>query len=308
MKKYIHVSVGNINIDIALYLKTYPLVGENVFASDIDIRPGGAASNYAIAVAQYGHQSYLIASASTHPFVEVFLQALRSRGVYVDRVKVVDSPPGIVVILIGPNGERTMINYPGANVELTPDDIPSDITNNAHVLHMASISADRTLEISRRFRSRGLLITYDPGPQINSLQENLRVLEFIDALFVNRKEFERIREIVSLEEMFKHGLHQLIVKKGAEGAILLLPSGTCYSGRAEPIKKPIDTTGAGDAFDAFFNAKYIESKDPAIALRYALAAGALKVGYKGSGLILDHKLLSLQLDKTIVMRSASCEP
>lgn len=307
MKNYVHVSVGNLNIDIALFLKAYPLIGENVFASDIDIRPGGAASNYAVAVAQYGHQSYLIASASSNPLVEVILQALRSKGVHVERIKIVDSLPGIVTILIDPSGERTMITYLGANLELTPSDIPSDIISSAHVLHMASISADLALEISRRSRSMGLLITYDPGPRTESLKENLKVLEYVDILFINRKELERLKEKVNIEELFKRGLHLLIVKKGADGAMALLPSGICYSGKAEPIKKPIDTTGAGDAFDAFFNAKYIESKDLAIALKYAIAAGALKVGYKGSALTLDHKLLAIQLDKTLVLKSSSCD-
>ncbi|MEM1772269.1 MAG: PfkB family carbohydrate kinase [Desulfurococcaceae archaeon] len=302
--KYTHISIGNINIDIAVYIENFPSPGEGVLATDLDIRPGGAASNYAVAVAQYGHRVYLIASASSNEFAKIAISELRNKGVLVNRVKIVDSPPGIVVILIQRGGERTMVKYPGANVELNANDVPLELIRESHIVHMASINPKLVFEISKKVKGSGALVTYDPGSYINLVDAEL--IENIDILFLNEKEFQELKKMMKADALFKRGLSILVVKRGEKGAVAILPNKTCIHGKTQPIKKPVDATGAGDAFDAFFNAKFVESKDPSLALKYGVAAGALKVGYKGSFLPFDARLFSLQLEKVLVEKGGEC--
>lgn len=304
---YTHVSIGNINVDITVYVEKFPTPGESLIATDLDIRPGGAASNYAVAVAQYGHRVYLIASASNHDFAKVAINALKNKGVIVDKVKIVDSPPGVVLVIVQWNGERTMIKYPGANEELSVEDVPVDVVEKAHIIHMASINASLAMEVSSKLRSSSTMITYDPGVYVDNIHKYIKLLENIDILFLNEKELARLGKIIKMDTLFKHGLSMLVVKRGEKGAVAILPGGSCIQGKTQPIKKPVDATGAGDAFDAFFNVKYLESKDPSIALKYGVAAGALKVGYKGSFLPFDTKLFNLQLEKVLVERVRECE-
>jgi len=305
--KYIHVAIGNLNIDIAVYLERLPTAGEALEASHIDVRPGGAATNYAVAVAQYGHVAYLLASVSNNRYIKAILEDLAKLGVNVSRVKVVDEPPGVVVVLVQPGGERSMVKYPGANRELTPSDVPRELLLDAHVVHIASITPKFVCEIAKMCARENIFTTYDPGLYVAALAEDLAsVVGNLDVLFVNEREFKLLSKKASASALFKYGLSMLVVKMGQRGAIALLPSGVCYYGSAQPIKKPVDTTGAGDSFNAFFNAKYVESKDPALALTYGIAAGALKAGSRGSFLRLDHKLFDAQLKKVVVEKAIEC--
>ncbi|MEM1816715.1 MAG: PfkB family carbohydrate kinase, partial [Desulfurococcaceae archaeon] len=118
-KNYTHVAVGNLNVDIAIYVDRVPAPGEVLTALGVDMRPGGAATNYAVAVAQYGHKVYLVASTSNSEYVKTTLTTLKELGVNIDKIKLVDEFPGLVVIIVQAGGERTMIKYPGANRELS---------------------------------------------------------------------------------------------------------------------------------------------------------------------------------------------
>lgn len=300
-KNYTHIAVGNFNVDIAVYVDRVPAPGEVLTALYADVRPGGAATNYAATVAQYGHKVHLIASTSSSEYVKTMLATLRELGVDVDKVKVVEEPPGLVVVVVQTGGERTMIKYPGANRELSADDVPRDLLENAHLVHMASISPEIVIDVSKKCAREGVLITYDPGVYTETLKNVVTTLvENIDVLFLNENELAYLTKHIKVNTLFKYGLSTLVVKMGQRGAMVLLPTGACHHGVAQPIKKPVDSTGAGDAFNAFFNAKYLESKDLSLALAYGVAAGALKVGFRGSFLRLDRKLFKLQLEKVVV--------
>ena len=305
-QNYTHIVLGNLNIDIAIYTDNIPGPDESTFATDLDIRPGGAASNYAAAVSQYGHTAYLIASVSKHELAQNALSYLEQLGVRVDYVKRVDQSPGVVLIIIQPGGERRMIRYLGANIELRGFDVPSELLREAHVLHLASTHPMLVDEAYERARGCPILLTYDPGGFALEAASRLDLFKYINILFVNEKEFSIIKSRLKVNNLFKYGLQVLIIKQGARGAIIIESNGNCYKGFTQPIRKPIDTTGAGDAFNAFFNARYLESKDPGEALRYAVAAGALKTGCRGSILVFDDKLFQLQLERTVVERVSEC--
>lgn len=306
-RAYTHVAVGNFNLDVVVYVERLPEPGETLIALDANMRPGGAATNYAATVAQYGHRVHLVASVSSREYVKSALDELRELGVLVDYVKVVDEDPGVVVVLVQPGGERTMLKYPGANKELSVNDVPVELLEESHVVHMASVSPELAMGISKVCAKRGILVTYDPGVYVSTLKDVAHSLvENLDILFLNEREIATLSKQFKVSALFKYGLRVLVVKMGQRGAVAILPSGVCYHGSTTPIKKPVDATGAGDAFDALFNAKYIESQDPSIALAYGVAAGALKVGYRGSFMRLDHKLLKLQLERVVVSRTLEC--
>jgi len=300
----IHVSVGNLNIDIAIYVDSIPGPDESAFARDLDIRPGGAATNYAVAAAQYGHSVFLVASVSKEPLAQSALKLVEKYGVKTNYVKLVDEPPGVVLVVVYPSGERSMIRYQGANRLLNHEDVSDNLIREAHVVHFASVPPSLVERVVRRARRYSVIVTYDPGGFINEvLPEHL---EGVTTLFLNERELESVKNRFKVETLIRRGLQIIAIKRGARGAMVLESSGDCYSGVSTPIRRPVDSTGAGDAFDAFFNAKYIEAKNPFEALRYALAAGALKTGYRGSFLLFDKDMFQLQLERTVVERSREC--
>jgi ribokinase len=93
----------------------------------------------------------------------------------------------------------------------------------------------------------------------------------------------------------------ITVKRGEEGAYLYW-SGRRYSGHQEISVSIVDTTGAGDAFDAAFNVIYLETGNPAIALKHAIAAGTLKIARLGSSNMPSREEIIDQARKVYVSR------
>jgi ribokinase len=300
---YTHVAIGNLNIDIAVFTETLPQTGATILARDLQIRPGGAALNYAVTVAQYGHSAIIIAKASTHDITRTVLEEVKQYGVKTEYVKLVEGPPGVVLVIVDKSGERTMIKYPGVNEELCLSDLDSSVLRSAHVVHVASVKPSVAVGFLELASREGIVTTLDPGGYTEewSIEGLLKALRSIHTLFLNEQSLCTHFKGLDASRMFKHGLSVLVVKRGSRGAVVLT-QGACYSGYAEPIKRPVDTTGAGDAFDALFNAKYLETKDPGHSLVYGLAAGALKTGFRGSFMQWNSKLFKLQLEKVIVER------
>ncbi len=298
--KKIHIAVGNLNIDITMYVSKLPGPDEAVIADDLNIGPGGAASNYAVAVSIYGHKAYLVASSSLDPLVDKILQQLEEKGVDTTFVKRVESPPGIVSVYVIPGGEKLMVKYRGANELLSPNDVPRKLLGEASIIHIASVRPEIAGEIAERAVDLGVLVSYDPGAYaLTEPSKILDVLRYVSIIFLNRREAKSLAKY-DVSSLLEKGPLMIIVKKGPGGAFVVTHGGKYYSGISRPLNPPIDSTGAGDAFDAFFNSAYLDYKDPGRALAYALAAGALKVTCRGSQLCWNRQLFNKQLNETSV--------
>lgn len=299
--RFIHVAVGNFNIDIAVYAERFPAPDESVSAHLLQIRPGGAAANYSAAVAQYGHEAYLIASVSDAPLAHEVMKELGAVGVKLDYVKISPAEPGIVVVFLSKAGERSMVKYAGANALLRPQDIPQEIVSKAHVVHIASISAEFVKYASQIAKRHATMISYDPGIYAERSPEEIAgIANAMDTLFLNRVEALKLFEKIPPLALLNKGLDRIVIKRGKEGALVITSDMYLLTGRSTPISPPVDTTGAGDAFNAFFNIGLLEFNDEIKALQYALAAGALKSTQKGSVLLYDNKLFAEQLKATAV--------
>lgn len=299
-KQHVHVAIGNLNIDITLYVNRLPRPDESLIASDAKISAGGAASNYAVAVTYYGHIAYLIASTSSHSFVDLVIEDLDKIGVRTKYIKRVDGIPGIVSIIVDSRGEKIMIKHRGVNSLLSPNDVPRSLLEEASIVHIASVEPSVALEVARRASSLGVLVSYDPGSGVfESRDVVLDAIGYTNILFLNRAEAKALVGS-DINKLLNRGPWIVVVKKGAAGAYVIEPGDTIYHGLSKPIRKPVDTTGAGDAFAAFFNATYLDSKDVGKALEHGLAAAALKVMCKGSRLCFDRDLFNKQLSETMV--------
>lgn len=299
-KKYLHISVGNLNMDITLHIPRLPGFDESIFANELLICPGGAASNYASAVACYGHRVSLVASTSTNPVIDIILEELVKRDIDTKYVKRINGKPGLVIVLVTSNGEKIMLKYRGVNELLSPNDVPRELLDEANIVHLASIPPNIAEEIANRASRLGILVSYDPGIYVSSKKERLlKMLNLVDILFLNRVEAKKLVG-TDIESLLKYGLSIVVIKKGAGGAYVVQHSSFYYYGRSKPLEKPINTTGAGDAFDAFFNASYLDYKDLGKALLYGLAAGTLQTMCRTSMFCCDQELFRRQLLSTTV--------
>ncbi|MGC9121663.1 MAG: carbohydrate kinase family protein [Thermogladius sp.] len=296
----VHVSVGNVNVDILFYVDKIPGPDESIYARDLNISPGGAALNYAVAATYYGHYVYLVASASNHVLVQKLLEEVKEIGVDTRYVKVVDEQPGVVAVFVAEKGERHMVKFRGANEFLTLNDIPRNLVKDASVVHLASVAPDIVEGLGTVAKSHGAIVTYDPGLYALEVPEEIVKLSGkINVLYLNKSEARRMG-VSNVLQALHRGVDMVVVKRGGEGAVVVTGGMRVLRGYSEPIRRVVNATGAGDAFDAFFNAAYVDWGDPLKALLYALAAGALKTYCRGSTLCWDRHLFAKQLEKTTV--------
>ncbi len=301
-RNHIHIAIGNLNIDISLYVERLPRPDEAIISSDAAIGSGGAASNYAVAVAFYGHRVYLVATTSSYPFVDYILDELARQGVNVSYVKRVEGVPGLVSIIVDQrSGEKYMVKYRGVNSLLSPNDIPREALERASIVHIASVEPSVALEIAKRAGSLGVLVSYDPGSGVYERKDVvLETIKNSNIVFLNKVEASEIFKHNNPWKLLDLGPDIIVVKKGSEGAYILQPGGIIYHGLSKPLRRVIDTTGAGDAFAAFFNCTYLDSHDPVKSLQYALAAATLKTSCRGSKICFDKPLFNKQLSETMV--------
>lgn len=277
-----HIAIGNINLDIYVVVDHIPGPDDDATASELYIGPGGAAANYAVAVARLGHEAHLVGHLGLSGLGAFLLDQLKQNGVRVDYVVLHgDKQPGIVVILVSQNGERAMATMHGANALLRGNEVNTD----ADVLHIASREPEVARRASEHVRAR--FVSYDPGGRVARKYRSKvinEVIDVIDLIAVNRVEAEHIlgsSDPKKLVKALKGRLNYILLKRGPEGAILITHEGY-YLVKAYIEGKVIDTTGAGDVFIATFNSYLIEQGNITTALRAASIAAGLKITRRGA--------------------------
>jgi len=274
-----HVSVGNLNLDISLELDRFPRPDENLFARRAWIGPGGAATNYAVAVARLGHKSFLVARTGGDAVKLGLLDQLASMGVDTRYVRVIpgEATGTVVVIMVPRDSTRTLLTIRGANEGLNGAMVP----DTGDIVHFASVKP----RVIKEYKGGGRPLSYDPGGEVYRDPEGVReAVLLVETVFLNEKELEALVgacDSQAVTKLLDGRLRRIVVKQGRGGATLFNGERTII---AEPprVYEVVDVTGAGDAFDAAFNVALLAGASDEEALRWAVAAGAAKVSRRGS--------------------------
>jgi len=261
MLKPIHLSVGRINIDVIVKLDRFPQPDEPLSTDILEIQPGGAAVNYATAVNKLGHSVKILAKVGKDSLViRPILEKLAETGVGLDYVEEVNAPQSMALILLRSDGKVSIVRKLGSSLLLSNEDVRKYF-GMFDVIHFASVPP----EIVIRDPS-SKLISYDPGPNSGKLNSELDV----DILYLNEKESNS----VNINNLRKVNL--IIIKMGEKGARVISQDRECEV-EAYKVDHVIDTTGAGDVFDATFNYAYMEGYSLEESLRLAVTSSALKI-------------------------------
>ncbi len=280
-----HVAVGNLNIDIYIYVKEYPCRGGVSVAQDLYADAGGAAANYCYACAMAGCTPRLVAHTGPLAAKLGLIDKLRSVGVDVSGVVVHDDEePGIVVVVVDDEGENTMIKFVGANRRLRGDEVRRCLP--ADVLHLASVG----LEVVKRAveASEGLVehVSYDPGTAlaVSSDTPSLDILRMVSLVSINMKELRVLlggTEWRDARLLLGGRLAYVVVRMGRDGAVCVTRD-YAYIAKAYKYGLVTDTTGAGDTFNAYLNTFIAEGRSVDEALAAATIAAGVKVTRRGA--------------------------
>jgi len=199
---------------------------------------------------------------------------------------------GVVICLVDPSGERTMLADNGANAGLSIDDLPAldgiDAIYITGYAPLAPLSRIGVLEMVRVINSRAIPIVFDPatvgGMKDVPIDEILSWCGLMDTLIMNEEEAIYLSGSSNLEaalEFFLEYAQRVIIKRGSQGAIGLERGGEfiIVGTRATQV---IDTTGAGDSFAAGFIDAFTSGSNFSQAIERASAVAAHCVAIVGA--------------------------
>jgi ribokinase len=268
-------------------------------ASDTDARVrwtgGGAAANVAAWLAAAGAPVALVARAGDDVAGRGAVAELRDAGVDVHVVLDPERATGTCVVVIGADGERTMLPDRGANLALAPGDLPDELFVAGGHLHLSGYvllhhgPRAAGLAALQRARRAGMTISVDPASaaplRAAGVDAVLGWIGGVDLLLPNRDEAavltgEDDPEAAARALVARTGVREVVVTLGAGGA--LWTDGTAVVRVAAHAAEVVDTTGAGDAFAAGWLAARRGGADARVALEAACAAGARAVTGQGA--------------------------
>ena len=287
-KQSVVLSMGNLNLDIYIKTDAIPRPDESVDAYETYMGGGGSAANFSVAVARLGLGSRFLGSVGNDQFGDMLIKELESEGVDTRFIKRVSHErTGTVVVIVGLDGSKRMIRYPGANLGLTPNDITSDVMSGVSHVHVA-LGRVEIIETAKRIaKSIGLTVSVDGGTPLarKGLDVIRDAINDVDIWFMNSfeaRELGRSENVVRAAENIasRVKVRELIVTLGSRGALLLRDGEVKYSDAFKV--PPVDTTGAGDTFAAAYVVASVLDLDPIDKLIFANAAASLKVTKRGA--------------------------
>lgn len=289
------IAVGDALVDLIVKVSRYPPRGGNVWGSAMEMRPGGTAANFAVGLARLGVPVAFLGKLGDDAYGRFLLKDLQREGIEATHTVVDRSAyTGAVFIPVDAEGERTFFACAkgAAHTRLRPQEIDSGVMAGAQWLHATGVclaegsAREAILKTMGLAKGAGVPISFDPNLRLEGdlfpagLREALDVaFHLAEVVLVSADELDLLDEAESIEagarEILKDGAHIVVVKCGEAGAVAVSQDRRVVV-PAFPVTV-VDTTGAGDAFDAGFVAGWLQGLDQAEAIRYANAVAALKI-------------------------------
>ncbi len=283
------VVVGDLVLD-AVLAPARPLERGTDVPGRVALRQGGSAANTARWLARLGARTSLVAAVGRDPIGRALVEAIRADGVVPRVARVPGRPTGRIGVLVGPGGERSFVADRGAADALSPSDLRPGWFRGADAVHLPAYSLlGEPLGLAGRAaiamgRAEGALVSLDLasiGPLLARGRRAARALVGsirADLLFATEAEAIALLGRYAVDDLLGYA-PVAIVKRGAEGATLLARGPGDRRVRSEVATNAIptiDSTGAGDAFDAGFLISYLSARaagrgGPSILGRAALA-------------------------------------
>ena len=266
----------------------WPKPGQEAFAKDYVREAGGGCVITGCALAKFGRSAALFTTTGTGD-ADWLMRRIQSFGVDTSHARRVDRPTGLTFVVLFPD-DRAMFSYEGANLELPgllrDPSLAEQLAQSRHVHFALRPEREPIIALFEKLRSAGCSISIDTGWQEEWLRDpaNMEVLRLATVYFPNELEAEAItgeKDPRAMLEGFKQrGMTSVAIKLGKKGAVLMW-SGEFYECRGFQIDV-VDTTGAGDAFDAGFIHALLANAPPQRCLETACLTGALSTRAAGA--------------------------
>ena len=225
---------------------------------------GGSAANTCAVAALLGSRVAYLGKVADDQLGQVFRHDINAVGVHFPSAPLIGGPPTArCLILVTPDGQRTMNTFLGACVTLTEDDVDEDLVAAAAVTYLegylfdppAAQAAFRRAATAAHAAGRQVALSLSDAFCVNRHRDAFRdlVAGHVDILFGNETEITALYEENTFDAAAEAARRDvdLAVLTRSEAGSLILRGAEMVEIAAEPAKV-VDTTGAGDAYAAGF--------------------------------------------------------
>jgi len=284
-KKKIFI-IGEINVDLIM-------TGENVepqwnqekLVDSFDLVLGSSSCITAAGLAGLGMDVYFVGLVGDDVFGHFCVEELKKKGINTSYVKLVPYIQTGVTLSLSTSKDRALLTYMGTISELGPNDIPEEIYDLADHIHFGSYFLQTNMkqhwkDVLIKARSKKVTTSFDTGWDPNEKWDRdviLSLMEDVSLFIPSEVEINNIFElndVSQVKKIFPEKYENVTVKLGAKGSMMINAQGNTTRVSGYSIK-PIDTTGAGDSFNAGLIYGYLHGLKNSELLEFANACGAL---------------------------------
>lgn len=283
--------IGSNNVDLVTNVPRMPARGETLAGSRFATHFGGKGANQAVAAARLGSAVTMVTRVGDDGFGRDVLRNLGGHGIDLTHARVAPGTAnGVASIFVDPSGENVIVIVAGANGTLSPADVDAaadDLARCDLILLQLEVPLETVYHAIKVAARLGVPAILNPAPAAPGL--DLARLHGLAWFCPNETELALLAGLpVTTEDeiaaaarsLFAHGIGNVVVTLGARGARLVTAQGVTPI-PAIPVR-PVDTTGAGDAFIGAFAHFLAAGEAPEPALRQAAAYAALSVTKPGA--------------------------
>jgi ribokinase len=280
--------IGSSNTDMVVKTRNFPNPGETVLGGTFMMHPGGKGANQAVAAARLGGDVRFVAKLGEDTFGAQALDGLKKEGLDVGYMcRTPQFASGVALITVNAQGENEIVVASGANMELTPDDLPDVVFREIDlVLIQLEIPLETVTYIIRKCTNLNIRTILNPAPATQLDDLLLRQLYLITP---NETETEISTGIMPSDETSLRRAAQFLRDKGVGNVIITLGKRGVYLLNdvhdlliPAPEVIAIDTTAAGDVFNGAIATALSKGKNWITACELACQAAALSVTRPGA--------------------------
>lgn len=267
--------IGSSSMDLVVTSNIRPGAGETVLGESFKTVPGGKGANQAVAAARLGADVSMIGCVGEDHYGKAILENFKSNGVSVKNVKpVTDLDSGTAHIILA-EGDNSIVVVKGANDYITPDYVEKakEKIKEADIVLIQQEIPEETVEyVAQLCQELKVPLLLNPAPARPLKAE---VIEQVSYITPNEHEAELLFEGKEKEEVLKQYPNKLFITEGKQGV-------RYFNGEKEVLVpsyqvETVDTTGAGDTFNAALAVALAEGMGFEKGIQFANRAASLSV-------------------------------
>lgn len=280
--------VGGYGVGLSFFADHAPAAGETLSGARLTEHHGGKASNQAVAASRLGIQVDLCTAVGTDSFGEAAFQLWKSELVHSSSVSSLPGKTMVGCIITEVSGENRILLANGVLDDFTPEIVErnSEAFSTEMVLVSCEIPSSAVRKALSLAHEKGARTVLNPAPVPELNEEDWAN---IDVVTPNSTEARQLLgedstgiEIPRVAELLAEKYQvAVVVTNGSHGCVVAVPGGTAEVIPAHRAQRVVDTTGAGDSFNAGLAAALLHGLDLHQAVKYGTAVGALAVEIEG---------------------------